>query len=110
MTVSAKIDCHLLQGKKVHRTFSVLMRDISLTGAGLLQTVALNQGTEVVMALPYKATPLFVVALVKHCRMLADGIIAAGMEYERMLDDETAKTLATNSEDVLKRLKESVLF
>src|SRR5262245_13520724 len=78
MLFSAKIDLHLLSDGRPARTYSALTRDISYTGVGLLQSVALPPDQEVVIALPRAGDPLFVHAVAKHCRILAEGLLSAG--------------------------------
>ena len=57
MTVTAKVNLHLLDNNRVARTFSALTRDISLTGVGLLQAVALSSNQTVVLGLPRQHPP-----------------------------------------------------
>jgi hypothetical protein len=93
MSVSAKITVHLLEKGHVTRNYSALARDISLTGIGLLQSVELHQGQEVLLTLgrPH-GHPLMVVAKAMHCRPLAEGLMAIGMEFVQVLADAAGKS------------------
>jgi len=92
MTVTAKITAHILEKGHATRSYSALARDISLTGIGLLQGVHVEQGQEVLLTLvrPH-GPPLRVVAKAMHCRALADGLLAVGMEFVQVLQETAAK-------------------
>ena len=109
MTVSAKINIHLIEDKRVARSFSALTRDISLTGCGVLQSVALSANQNVVVALPRTHAPLYVIATVMHCRPLADGLLAVGLEFVELASKETTELLLNDGTRETARIRESVL-
>ena len=109
MTVTAKVNVHLISNSKVIRSFSALTRDISLTGMGLLQTVALSPQQSVVIALPRAHSPLYVVSLAQHCRPLADGILAVGMEFSELASKETANLLLNCGDREHARIREAMM-
>ena len=109
MTVNAKVNVHLLDNNKVAKTFSALTRDISLTGVGLLQSVALSSNQNVILALPRSKGPLFVICIVMHCRPLADGLLAVGLEFAEMASPETTALLNNDGTRETARIRESVL-
>jgi hypothetical protein len=108
MTVQYKINVFLLEQDKIGQSFSVLTRDISLTGMGVLQSVALRAGSHVVVELPRPGSPLYVVSLVMHSRPLADGVLAVGLEFERV-DNQMAENIAKSNTKQEARIRQSVL-
>ena len=109
MTVCAKINVHLMDGNRATRTFSALTRDISLTGVGLLQAVALSPKQNVVLELPRSHAPLFVCSLALHCRPLADGVLAVGMEFCELASKETSEILLSQGSRAQARIAASML-
>jgi hypothetical protein len=110
MSVTAKLEVTLINEDELGRTFSTLTRDISLTGAGLLQSVALQQGQEFVLVLPRPhGKPLCVCAVTLHCRPLADGVFGVGCEYTREAPPAVCDKLINRDEDQQRRIRESVL-
>jgi hypothetical protein len=109
MTVCAKINVHLMDDNRIARTFSALTRDISITGMGLLQGVALSSKQNVIVALPRPNAPLFVICTVMHCRPLADGVLAVGLEFLELASKETCELLMKSDSQEHARIRESVL-
>ena len=110
MTICAKLNVYLLQNGDLVRSFSVLTRDISITGIGLLQGIAVSGEQSVVLQLPRGlAESLCMVCRVMHCRPLADGIMAVGMEYVEKATPEITKAILANSVHERIRISQSVL-
>jgi hypothetical protein len=112
MTVTSKLVVGVLKdADHISRTFSVLTRDISLAGAGLLQSVALQQGQEFVIGLPRKSPkpPLFFVTKAMHCRPLADGVYGIGCEFVRQAPPALAQKLMSDESSLGDRIRSSVL-
>jgi c-di-GMP-binding flagellar brake protein YcgR len=109
MNVTAKVSVHLLVDEKVGRSFSALTRDISLTGCGLIQAVALSSEQRVILELPREHTPLFVISLAMHCRPLADGLLAVGFEYVQLLDAHTSDKMIKGQNDQYAHIRDSIL-
>lgn len=86
VVLGARVQLYVIDGAKLGRGFSALTRDVSLTGMGLLQSIALPAKQEIAISLPRSATPLYLAAVVRHCRMLADGLLATGVEFTGLLD------------------------
>jgi hypothetical protein len=93
MSVSAKVSVHVLEKGHIGRAYTAFARDISLTGIGLLQSVVLQQGQEVLLTFgrPH-GRPLMVVAKAMHSRPLADGLLSVGLEFSHVLADPTGKS------------------
>ena len=110
MVVTAKLEATVLRGDELSRKFSTLTRDVSLTGVGLFQSVALQQNQEIVLNLPRASgKPLFVCAIVMHCRPLADGVFGVGCEFTRQAPVDMQKMLLRNDNEQERRIRESVL-
>jgi hypothetical protein len=109
MTVACKLNIFMLDDGQIGQTFSVLSRDISLTGLGLLQSVALQSGTKVIIELPRSMKPLFMVSTIMHTRPLADGLLAVGLEFLEAADENTAEYLRNNDVRQHSRIRDSVL-
>ena len=109
MTVNAKVNVHLLDNNRLVKSFSALTRDISLTGVGLLQSVALSSNQQVILTLPRQHAPLFVICVVMHCRPLADGLLAVGLEFVELASKETSALMMNTGDREHARIRESVL-
>lgn len=111
MTVTSKLVVGVLKDDAVGRTYSVLTRDISLAGIGLLQSIALQQGQEFVLSLPrqHGKPPLFFVTVVMHCRPLADGLYGLGCEFVRQAPLEMGQKLMRDESNEQGRIRNSVL-
>ena len=84
VAVVTQIDVHVLQAGKVERSFTALTRDLSRGGLGLIQSVDLPKGQEVVVTLPREAGPIRALARVVRSVNLADGIYLVGIEFLAM--------------------------
>jgi hypothetical protein len=111
MAVTSKLKVGVLDGERVTQSFSVLSRDISLAGIGLLQSVALPSGQEFVISLPRRAPrpPLFFVTVVTHCRPLADGVYGLGCEFVRQATPAMSEKLIGDENSQCERIRNSVL-
>jgi len=101
----------VLNDGAVGRKYSVLTRDISQAGIGLLQSIALQQGQEFVLSLPrqHGKPHLFFVTVVMHCRPLADGLYGLGCEFVRQAPEEMAQKLMREETSEYARIRNSVL-
>jgi hypothetical protein len=106
MSVWSRIDAWIGEGK---RLYSAMVRDISLGGAGLLQSVVLAEQQRVLIVLPRPKTPLAIHCHVTHCRALADGLMVVGIKYDKLAGDEVAKQLALASLKEQARIQQSIL-
>jgi hypothetical protein len=110
MTVNAKLDAALIDGDELGRAFSTLTRDVSLTGAGLFQSLPLQQGQEFVLILPKQSgKPICIRTVVMHCRPLADALYGIGCEFVAEAPPEVAKQLLSREADQERRIRDSVL-
>ena len=111
MAVTTKLVVGVLDGDRITRKFSVLTRDISLAGVGLLQSIALQQGQQFVISLPRKSPrpPLFFVTEVQHCRPLADGVYGLGCEFVRPASSAMSEKLMLDQNHEYERIRNSVL-
>lgn len=72
--------------------FTVLTRDVSIGGVGLLQSNPMDAGDQIVVRLPrLERPPLFVLSHVTHCRRLADGIYGIGVQFNRLLNTDASQ-------------------
>lgn len=73
--------------------FTVLTRDISIGGVGLLQSAPMKTGEQIVVRLPrIDRTPLFVLSKITHCRQMADHIYGIGVQFHRLLNVDTTQS------------------
>ena len=109
MAINAKVNVHLLDNNRLVKSFSALAHDISLTGVGLLQSVALSANQHVILALPRPQAPLFVICVVMQCRPLADGLLTVGLDFMEIASKETSDLLMNSGNREHARIRESVL-
>jgi hypothetical protein len=106
INVWSRIDAWFADGK---RAYTAMMRDISLDGAGLLQSVMMNEGQSVLLMLPRPKTPLAIYSHVVHCRTLADGVMVVGMQYDKLAGDEITQQLSQARVKEQARIQKSIL-
>ncbi len=76
----------ILDTGKVGEAQTVLARDVSLTGLGILTSVPLEAGAQFITGLPRpRLQPLMIRYVVRHSRELSDGIHAIGGSFEQVL-------------------------
>jgi hypothetical protein len=110
MTICAKLDAYILKDEDLLRAFSVLTRDISITGIGVLQGIAISSSQRLVLQLPRGLQePICMVCKVMHCRPLADGIVAVGLEYDEKASPQITKSILSNDLQERQRISQSVL-
>lgn len=74
---------------------TVLTRDVSIGGIGLLQSSPMKSGEQIVVRLPrIDRQPLFVLSKITHCRQMADGIYGIGVQFNRLLNPDPAQQKA----------------
>jgi hypothetical protein len=91
MSVVARVNACLIEHGQIGRRYTALAQDISLGGLGMLQSAAVPVGQELILTLPRTPEPIFVAAKVLRCSELADGLMAVGVEFTRVLDRELAQ-------------------
>ena len=70
-------------------SFTVMTRDISRGGLGLLSTVALKPDQQVIVKLPGDGPDgVHVVGTVKHCKTIAGGLYSHGVQFTGVADRE----------------------
>ena len=90
--------------------FTLLTRDISLMGLGLIQGVKVNPDEELVVTLPrMKGPPFFVSITVRHCRDLADNLYSVGTEFNKEVPPDFIQSLQSQSSYEQQRLQQSIL-
>jgi hypothetical protein len=111
MTVTTKLEVHLSRDdNRTFKSFSVLSRDVSLTGVGLMQSVGLPKEAKFVLTLPRAGrAALHVVCKVMYTQMLADGLFGIGAEYEEMASDEIVKLIEGDDQEQTRRVREAML-
>jgi c-di-GMP-binding flagellar brake protein YcgR len=89
---------------------SVLTRDISLEGVGLLAAVPIAKGQQFIAFLPRNETEtLFVLCEVMHCAVVADGMFTLGCQFVKIVSRDAAAKIQTPDEATVARIRESVL-
>lgn len=77
---------------------TVLTRDVSIEGLGLLLSTPLAAGTQVIAALPRdRRAPALVLCTVAHSRPLADGLWGIGAEYTELVEADIAVSPAPHA-------------
>ena len=90
MEVQGLLTVYPYQGGQLCRPYTCLTRDLSFKGIGLLQSVLLASGSEVVVILPREDAPaLAMLCTVTNCREVADGMYNVGASFKRVFDFET---------------------
>jgi hypothetical protein len=110
MQVQAKIKATRLANGKAVQSFTLLTKDISLLGLGLIQGIAVQANSEIIVELPrMKGPPLYMKLIVKHCRDLADNLYSVGTEFLCEVPADMAKTLEQLGQAEQLRLQQSIL-
>lgn len=110
MQVQAKVDATRIVQGRVAQSFSLLTRDISMMGLGLIQGVRVEAGDELVVILPRLKGPAFhVIVAVRHCRDLADNLYSVGTEFIRTVPPDYVQTLPSLVSLEQQRLQKSIL-
>ena len=77
------------------KSYTALARDISLGGIGLVQSVAAEQWSRLLVRLPRSGKPpMMMVCMVAHCSKLADGLYGIGAEFVLETDADAAQQFA----------------
>jgi hypothetical protein len=110
MQVQAKIEAARISKGRLVQKFTLLTRDISLMGLGLIQGVKVNPDEELVVTLPrMKGPPLHVSVTVRHCRDLADNLYSVGTEFNKEVPTDFLSSLQTQTNYEQLRLQQSIL-
>lgn len=109
MDVSARIQCHLLDGKTIKHSYSVWARDISLSGMGVIQSLNLPRGARIVIELPLNQGWIHVTGAVIRSGTIADGLTVIGIEFTSMADEELIATLARIKADESNRIQRMMM-
>ena len=89
---------------------SVLTRDISLEGVGLLAAVPLVKSQQFIALLPRNdRETFFVLCEVMFCGVVADGMFTLGCRFLKLIPAEAATKLQSSNEAAIARIRESVL-
>jgi len=73
--------------------FTVLAKDISLEGVGLLSSVALKAGQQILIHLAKeKGETAYVVCTVMHCSEIADSVYSHGVKFDRIIKGEASNS------------------
>lgn len=84
--------------------FTALTRDISIGGIGLLQSIQMKPGEEIVVRLPRQdRTPLFMLSKITYCHQMADGIYGIGVQFNRLLN------LDSTPQKTIEQIRQSIL-
>lgn len=92
------------------KPFTAITRDISFVGVGVLQSKLLAEGQQIVVRLPRGAKPaLFMLCVVMHIRLLADGLYVVGAEFLNVASIKDEQLLGKLGETELQRVRELIL-
>ena len=83
----------------------VITRDISIGGIGLMQSIPMEPGKQIVVRLPRREKPpLFVLSQVAYAHRLAEGIYGVGARFKRLLnvDISSASTIDQIRQSILR--------
>lgn len=85
---------------------TVLTRDLSIGGLGMLFDVQLPVGQELIVRLARVARkpPLVILCRVTHCRQLADSMFGVGILFHHLLDED-----AENNSPLIEALRRTIL-
>lgn len=110
MNVQARVTIASLVDGKAARCYTVLMQDISFGGIGLVQSVELERGSRLLVRLPRgEKPPLMMVAVVAHCKMLAEGLFGIGAKFVVEADLNAAQQMVQAAERERQRISNSIL-
>ena len=91
MSIQGRVQVVPVEGDS-HKPFTVLLRDISLTGIGMLQSRSMPPGQQFVVMFPRaKLEPLSVLCVSRFCRELADGLFNVGAAFTKVVAQKTPR-------------------
>lgn len=79
-TVVARATVRILDGA-ANRSFSVLTRDVSASGVGLIAAAPIERGVVVQLELPHGGQILKAEGEIRYCRAIADGMWGVGVQF-----------------------------
>jgi len=89
---------------------SVLARDISMEGLGLLTSIPLRKGQQFVALLPRTNTEtIFVISQAMYCGVVANGMFTIGCRFLKVLPAKSAEVLQRINPKEVQRVRDSVL-
>ena len=110
MELRSRIICTPITDGMPGQRFSVLTRDISMDGIGLLTAIPIKQGQQFIAMLPRNdAETVFVLCDVMHCGVLADGLFSLGCRFLKLLKKDEAHKIEDHGAKDLGRIREKVL-
>jgi hypothetical protein len=113
MHVEASVEVSLLSGAREARTVKALTRDISQHGVGLILCESPASGQRLLVHLPRNGRPpLRVLADVRSCQLIADGVYKVGAQFIRELPERDPSPAAGASGAPLSevdRIRQSIL-
>jgi len=110
MELRAKVICTPINDGMPGQRFSVLTRDLSMEGIGLLTAIPIKQGQQFIAMLPRNdAETVFILCDVMHCGVVADGMFALGCRYLKVLTKDLAHKIEDAGAKDTARIREKVL-
>jgi hypothetical protein len=108
--VQNKVHISIFAEGKIIRSLTVLSRDLSFTGIGLMSAIPLECGDTFIIQLPRQnKPPVYLVTKVMFSRAIADSLFTIGGEFERELPNSEAEALFKVDQDQQKRIREAML-
>ena len=110
MDVKARIIVIPVDNSAPGQQVSMLTRDVSLDGIGLLSAVPLKKGQQFIALLPRNDNEtVFVMSEVLHITVVADGLFSLGCRFLQTLSRQAAHKLNDVNEADVARIRSSVL-
>ena len=89
---------------------TMLTRDLSLTGVGLIQSTPVSENEAMIVKLPkVSKRPVFVLVKPVQCRLLAESIYAIGAQFVSVVNLPPQDAERFERPDAVNRLRASVL-
>jgi hypothetical protein len=109
MNIETPLTLTLLATSKGPRAIQAISRDISQSGIGLVLGTATKTGDRIVVHLPRTPQPaMLMLAVVKLCKEVCDGVFKVGVEFVKELTEDELNNLKASGAEI-ERIQRSIL-
>ena len=109
MNIETVVEITLLANARGSRTIKAISRDISQSGIGLVTGTSFGTGDRLAVHLPRaKHAPMIMLAIVKVCVEVCDGVFKVGVEFVKELTEDELKNLKASGAEI-ERIQRSIL-